>query len=375
MNTILGYALKSNKKQPLASSKFISKNTSGQNYFQAIYYGRNDYPPKVREIMLQYGSKKIVRMEVRRTPLGKVLTAVLDITTFYQIERNNPYDELYHLHLAVMLDDGTTITIEKNEVISMEVNPPPRDKTEYREVNLQEQFFNINDLMSRTKDRMGQNFFIYSARNCNCQDFILNILQANGLNTPELETFIKQDAIRIFGDMVQFRKFSNTITDFAGRLNVVTEGAGLVPNSYHNALSNIDIEDILRDKPVNFGGVYSKDRIPRDLKNDYWYVINLENENDGGGSHWVCFKYGDNIEYYDAFGFYPPNSIMKLAKKDIFYSNKQIQDEKSTACGWFCIARITSHLPYMKFINQFSNDTKENDVILKQMLDENGIDC
>jgi hypothetical protein len=412
MNTILGYALKQNKKQPLASSKFISKNTSGQNYFQAIYYGRNDYPPKVREIMSQFGSKKIMRMEVRRTPLGKVLTAVLDITTFYQIERNNPYDELYHLHLAVMLDDGTTITIEKNEVISMEINPPPRENTEYREVNLQSeatvgyhQFFNINDLMSRTKDRMGQNFFIYSARNCNCQDFILNILQANGLNTPELETFIKQDAIRIFGDMVRFRKFSNTVTDFAGRLNVVTEGAGstfkvlptvaslganknkgvgltpffftklkkMEPNSFHNALSNIDIEDILRDKPVNFGGVYSKDKIPKELKKDYWYIINMENENDGDGSHWVCFKYGDNIEYYDAFGFIPPNSIMELAKKDIFYSDKQIQDDKSTACGWFCIARITSHLPYMKFINQFSNNTKENDIILKEMLEENGI--
>jgi len=374
MNTILGYALKSNKKTPLASSTFISKNTSGQNYFQAIYYGRNDYPPKVREIMEQYGSKKIVKMEVRRNPLGKVLTTALDVATFYQIERNNPYDELYHLHLAVMLDDGTTITIEKNEVIDMSVNPPPREKTEYREVNLQNQFFNINDIMSRTKDKMGQNFFIYSARNCNCQDFILNILKANGLNTDELETFIKQDAIRIFGDMVRFRQFSNTLTDFAGRLNVVTEGAGLVPNSYHNALSNIEIEDILRDKPVNFGGVYSKDRIPRDLKNDYWYVINMENEKDGNGTHWVCFRYGNNIEYYDAFGFAPPNSVMRIAKKDIFYSDKQIQDEKSTACGWYCIARITSHLPYMKFINQFSNDTEKNDAILKQMLDENGIE-
>jgi len=100
----------------------------------------------------------------------------------------------------------------------------------------------------------------------------------------------------------------------------------------------------------------------------------MENEKDGNGTHWVCFRYGNNIEYYDAFGFAPPNSVMRIAKKDIFYSDKQIQDEKSTACGWYCIARITSHLPYMKFINQFSNDTEKNDAILKQMLDENGIE-
>ena len=433
MNTILGYIIPKPKKTP--AKVITQKNTAGQNYIQALYYGRDDYSPKVREIMSQFGDTKIERMEVRRTPLGKLLTTTLDVLTFYQIERNNPYDELYHLHLAIMLVGGTTITIEKNEVISMEVNPPPRDKTQTREVVLDKTVnYTLNSIMQNTKDRMGKKFFYYSARNENCQDFILNILVANGLDTPELTEFIKQDAIRIFGDMVYFRKFSNSTTDFASRIDVLKEGAGkndgdpcwkqyeqfgmkmkngkLVPNcvrkkkgkgeccsdceqggdpppskphkqqpkkeggkgenlvspSPDNALSNVDIENILRPRTTTFGGVYSKDTIPKKLKKGFWYVINMENEKDGDGTHWVCFKYGDSIEYYDSFGFPPPNSILRLSKNDIHYSKKQIQNEDSTACGYFCIARILSPLDYGAFLKKFSKNTMKNEQILKSML-------
>ena len=376
MNTILGYIIPKPKKTP--AKVITQKNTAGQNYIQALYYGRDDYSPKVREIMSQFGDTKIERMEVRRTPLGKLLTTTLDVLTFYQIERNNPYDELYHLHLAIMLVGGTTITIEKNEVISMEVNPPPRDKTQTREVVLDKTVnYTLNSIMQNTKDRMGKKFFYYSARNENCQDFILNILVANGLDTPELTEFIKQDAIRIFGDMVYFRKFSNSTTDFASRIDVLKEGAGKCCSdcetdeeapSPDNALSNVDIENILRPRTTTFGGVYSKDKIPKKLKKGFWYVINMENEKDGDGTHWVCFKYGDSIEYYDSFGFPPPNSILRLSKNDIHYSKKQIQNEDSTACGYFCIARILSPLDYGAFLKKFSKNTLKNEQILKSML-------
>ena len=68
---------------------------------------------------------------------------------------------------------------------------------------------------------------------------------------------------------------------------------------------------------------------------------------------------------------------MKLAKQNIIYSRKQIQDEKSTACGWFCIACIISDYKeghrdtlthYNRFINSFSRNTYKNDGILKSML-------
>jgi hypothetical protein len=358
------------------SNLLTSTNSSGQNYYEAIYYGRNDYPPKVRSIMSKYGNDNIRSMEVRRTPLGKVLTAALDIFTFYQIERNNPYDELYHLHLAVILANGTIITIEKNEVIDMAVNPPPREQTQTKTVSLNGHY-TINSIMRNTKQRMGDKFFVYSARNCNCQDFILNILVANHLATPELADFIKQDAIRIFGDMVHFRKFSNSLTDFAGRLNVVQEGAGTYKVGWEGTgISSSTIDRILKQRH-DYHGVYCKDTLPLDLQTGF-YVVNLQDHDDGNGTHWCALNYQHPVSvWFDPFGIICPTDIEDLitGKNRLIYNSVQIQDIKSSACGWFCIAyilnnnrRLGAEQNLKLFIGHFSKNPLLNDRILIKML-------
>lgn len=377
--------------------------TSGiVKYANAIVYGRSDYQPKARQILLDYGKKIITAMEVRREPLPLALNVALNVATLGEIAKNNPYDDLFHLSIVVKLDDATQVLMEKNEVISLELNPYPRPKTDSKEVNLRGKVITLQQLLNNTQERMGGNYFIYSARNNNCQDFILNILVANGLDTPELVDFVKQDTIRVFGDMVRFRKFSNTLTDIASRFNVIKEGYGEEePNlevgekiSLNNGLSNYDIEEILGNSAPRahsvscgrsgdhkgacapyFNGVYSKDQLPRPIKNG-WYIINLQNWADGGGTHWTCFyikNNGKHIDYYDPFGFPPPVEVMQLAKGSINWSSKQIQDERSTACGWYCIARVASRLSFQKFIDKFSDNNDINDRVLKNMLQKQGL--
>ena len=336
----------------------------------ALLYGRNDYSPQVRDILAQYGDKYVVAMEVRRTPLGKILMATLNVASFGQIAKNNPYDTLYHLSLVVRLEDGTTIMMEKNEVISMEVNPPVRANTDTKTVALPRQI-RLNQILQLTKNRMGDRYFLYSARDNNCGDWVLNILQANRVDTPELTAFVKQDARQIFADNIRFRKLTNTVTDFAGRVDVLRHGAGLemVPYSLNNGLTNFDIEKIMHQYPyIKFGGVYMKDMLPT-LKPHYWYVANMQNEGDGDGTHWVCLRQNTgDIEYFDAFGFPPALEILKHAKQNVKWSPKQIQDINSTACGYYCIARMRSVLSFEDFVNQFSDKPKQNDVILSYLL-------
>jgi hypothetical protein len=345
-------------------------------FVNAVLYGRNDYQPKARQILKDYGDKIIVAMEVRREPLPLALNVAMNIATLGQIARNNPYDKLFHLSLVAKLDDGNYVLMEKNEVIGLELNPYPRKHTESREVSINKRI-SLRDLLQNTQNRMGDRYFPYSARNNNCGDFLVNILVANGLATPELIDFVKQDAIKVFGDMTRFRKFSNTLTDIAGRVNVLKEGYGEELEagdtiSMNNGLSNYDIEDILYGVK-GFNGVFTKDQIPKPIKKG-WYIINLQNFAEGGGTHWTCFKVGGkSIEYYDAFGFPPPIEVMRIAKGDIKWSPKQIQNIKSTACGWYCIARILSPLPYQKFIDKFSTYTTENDRVLKEMLTPLGV--
>ena len=106
----------------------------------------------------------------------------------------------------------------------------------------------------------------------------------------------------------------------------------------------------------------------------------MENQNDGNGTHWVVMKYGDDeIIYCDSMGFYPPIEVMQKAKSNIIYNSKQIQDINATSCGWFCIAftlndsknpNMSSETKFKRFINMFCNDTRKNDGILKQFLQQ-----
>ena len=67
----------------------------------------------------------------------------------------------------------------------------------------------------------------------------------------------------------------------------------------------------------------------------------MQNYNDGNGNHWVAFKNNEKeCFYYDSFGIYPPLEVLEKVKNNLLYSTKEIQNEYSTCCGWFCIACI-----------------------------------
>jgi hypothetical protein len=86
--------------------------------------------------------------------------------------------------------------------------------------------------MENTKKKMGKKFIPYSAKSNNCQAFILSVLKANQMATPELETFVKQDTNALFeGDEGFLRKFSNTVTDIGAKVATVQEGGAAPPSS------------------------------------------------------------------------------------------------------------------------------------------------
>jgi hypothetical protein len=146
------------------------------------------------------------------------------------------------------------------------------------------------------------------------------------------------------------------------------------------ALSNEDIYKILNKHNLPIVGIYSKDELPKDLKNG-WYIINLENSNDGSGTHWTCFKKGVINLYFDSFGFIFPEEV-KERLTNITYNHKEIQNINSIMCGYFCIALINEMeksvikddlLKFNQFISRFSKNTLFNDEILKRYLMNNHI--
>ena len=84
----------------------------------------------------------------------------------------------------------------------------------------------INQLMNNTASYMGDRFIPYSTKSLNCQNFIIGVLKSNHIDTPETVSFVKQDTESIFKDP-NFRKFANSVTDVAGRFNVLMQGGEL----------------------------------------------------------------------------------------------------------------------------------------------------
>ena len=145
-----------------------------------------------------------------------------------------------------------------------------------------------------------------------------------------------------------------------------------------NSLSNVDIENILKSKNISVNEIISKDLLPEKLKNG-WYIINLQNHNDGSGTHWVCLKVGTPNLYFDSFGVIYP-AIIDKKLNNVVYNIKQIQSFESSACGWFCIGLIYNieHRLlkddirwYYDYINRFCRITSFNDRILAHYLEKN----
>jgi hypothetical protein len=95
----------------------------------------------------------------------------------------------------------------------------------------------------------------------------------------------------------------------------------------------LEIIDIIKNRNLekHFGGVYSKDQLPNELIKDKFYIVNLQDHDEGNGSHWVSFYYNypSTSIYFDSYGFIAPRDVQKRITPYIF-NDKDIQDFNST---------------------------------------------
>jgi hypothetical protein len=144
-----------------------------------------------------------------------------------------------------------------------------------------------------------------------------------------------------------------------------------------NELSNFDIINIIKELQLDycFGGVCSKDQLPKELRTKF-YIVNMQDHDEGEGTHWIVFYYNKPLTsiYFDSFDFPPPEDVEEVIKECI-YNDEDIQDLESTACGYFCIALIKflhdkqdKQEAYKGFVKIFKLDTSQNDRILQKLI-------
>lgn len=203
--------------------------------FSTLLNGSNNYPPKVRDLLKRYGSDSIQSLTLMRTPVSEVLSqglSALSLGKFGDRLQDQPYDKLFHLFLEISTTSGNRLSLEKNERINMDLNPAKRPQTESKGVNgLHSGSITINQLLDKTKAKLGSQFFSYDAVNNNCQDFLLAVLTANGIGSQVDYDFIKQDTKQLFEGLPALKKFAHFATEVAERANIVTQGGKISTRS------------------------------------------------------------------------------------------------------------------------------------------------
>ena len=226
--------------------------------------------------------------------------------------------------------------------------------------------YSIKEYIARTKAYMGKNFIPYDPDKNNCQNFILSVFQANGIQ--EAHDFIKQDTSEIFKNKGWLSSTAKNITDLGGYADVVLQG-GLIKQmragNLSNELTNTDIDDLAKQfKIPKFLGCFVRDETPK-LKVGESCIINLN-----GKSHWTSLiRLSDGYFYFDSFGVIAPRMLDHL---DYVYSEVDLQKMCSSACGFYCLAFLISMNRggngmklYEEFIMAFKSP-EDNDVTLKK---------
>ena len=176
-------------------------------------------PKSVRNVLKQYGTANITGIRVRREPLSGVAEGLLQSVTlgrWKEIKGN--IDEFYHLYAVLYTDKGQFL-LEKNDTVILRKGTFPLKKGAQEMVVPMAQPVPLAEFIDKTVTRMGlTDYTTYEGFSLNCQNFLLNHLQANSIITPQLKEFIYQDTKQLIERTPSFSRWlGKAITDIAGK--------------------------------------------------------------------------------------------------------------------------------------------------------------
>ena len=171
-----------------------------------------DYSATTKKLLEEYGKNEITRMTLRRVPISFAIDLALQGVSagkWEELKAKYGFDKFFHLSLVVYLKNAyeksalrvgrkipKQLSVEKLEVVSVNERVEPVEGQEEQEVPIPKgQKITINEMFEKTKRRMGETaFFSYSALGANnCQDFVANLLQSEGLYREPEKEFVFQD--------------------------------------------------------------------------------------------------------------------------------------------------------------------------------------
>jgi len=200
-----------------------------KGFWNALKGNRTNLKPGTRENMKKLGDQQIVKMEIMRRPLsGALQTVMKGLSAFNKKKKEIPPDGLFHLGIVGTLANGKKVLLEKREDLDFEEYKPTK-VDELTSIALPpDRALSPRSMLNQTLDKFGKKRVMeYDAFNRNCQDFVMDNLEANQIPVSEQErSWIKQDTKGLIPSWAE--RITKGLTDLAnrGKMALVGYGAG-----------------------------------------------------------------------------------------------------------------------------------------------------
>jgi hypothetical protein len=188
---------------------------------------RKRMPLNVRNMCDKLKGRPIQSISVFRQPIQAGLNELITILIHDELRKLN-YDDLYHTGFIIECQ-GKLIILERNNTVSNEIVSDNRVKhLERRAVTLPQPTNYDQFIINAMKD--DPNFWKYHPITNNCQLFVLQCLEENGVEISEqLHKFIYQDAGKLLAKNPIFKDFAVGATSLANRIDNLIEKAETEP--------------------------------------------------------------------------------------------------------------------------------------------------
>jgi len=158
---------------------------------------RDDYQPYVRKLLDTIKDDPIMACVVIRQPIEKavgMLANAITLGKMEQFKKDMGFDDVFHLYMIVTLESGKLIRIEKNAEIDVKEVGGINEADDKNSFNVELRGMTVPALLDNTLKAIGdRKFWDYNPLTNNCQDFLLNVLKANGQSRMGINRFIKQN--------------------------------------------------------------------------------------------------------------------------------------------------------------------------------------
>ena len=205
-------------------------------------------PKPLSKLLTKEGKNKITKSEICRQPVVSIIAKLLNFLSLGLMKKRMEkmgYDKLYHLYFTLYLSNGKVVSLEKNERVKVIMGGKKKFKdTECKTIDYGGKK-TLNQFILDVEAKNIEGFYQYSGFKNNCQKWVLDIMNTNGIT--EYNDFIKQKVANLAPSYLKW--ISNKVTDTAGVGRYIT-GTGKKCEDLQKASDALDYYHSMNKKGI-----------------------------------------------------------------------------------------------------------------------------